>query len=163
METVVNDCWANVISNRGLSRMAEMLQGRSHPRELHQRAEKEMKAGDGEWEAQCVGQHGNPSSWGVEAGLWVQVQLGLQGKTFFIKRREVKALCTALIFHTLRRFSYVYCQQKSGTKRESSWPGNMDSGSSNTMLQHDNCSTKFDSNRTKKAMNQDTLNTLAES
>lgn len=35
--------------------MAEMLQGRSHPRDLHQRAEKEKKAGDGEREALCVG------------------------------------------------------------------------------------------------------------
>lgn len=35
--------------------MAEMLQGRSHPRELLQRAEKEMKTGDGEQEALCVG------------------------------------------------------------------------------------------------------------
>lgn len=91
------------------------------------------------------------------------MQLGLHGKTFFIKKREVKALCTALRFHILRRVSYVYCQQKSGTKHESSWPGNMDSGSPNTTLQHDNCSMKFDSNRTKKAMNQDTLNTLVES
>ena len=35
--------------------MAEMLQGRSHPRKLLQRAEKEMKAGDGEREPLCVG------------------------------------------------------------------------------------------------------------
>lgn len=137
---------------------AEVIQG-TYTKELKRNEGRRRRARG----TVCRGQHDNPSTWGVEAGLWVQVQLGPHGKTFFKKRREIKVLCTSLRFHIPRRFSYVFCQQKSGTKRESSWPGNIDSGSPNATLRHDICSMKFDNNRTKKAMNQDTLNTFVES